>query len=300
MFRWFVVFSIVLMGAALFSAPISYQAKITDENGIGLTDTTISVELQVWDALSGGTLLASDTQDVYVVKGMFSTHFDIDFASFDVVYNPLYYQLVVNGTAFSPRQNIGAVMWSYWTVYSETTAAAVAQDVHYFPPSYLTSGDVQSALEELTDTVRNWTLQDAYWAAGGTGDSIAIDTDKPVRFLAQTGYGTVFEARAKDVSAPAVMIANDTTGAVGLYLIGNLHIEDGSKFFSNTDLRFDLDEDVNPAVSNVFGVYNDTDAVVFSVDERGVAKVMTELYVPYLECTTEVVTHNADIYDTTT
>ncbi|HDG68026.1 MAG TPA: hypothetical protein ENG11_02635, partial [candidate division Zixibacteria bacterium] len=292
------LFGVVVI-APLFAVPINYHAKITDNLGIGLTDTTLTVELQVWDAVIGGSLLAADTQDVVVTKGLFSAQFDLDLPSFDWVYSPLYYQIVVDGVAFSPRQRIGAVMWSYWSDFSETTAAAVAADVHYFPPSYLVSGNVQDALAELTDTVRNWTLQDAYWAADTTGDSIKINSGKPVRFLGDEGDGQVFSVRGDVIDQPLVEFRNDTAGGTGLYIVGHLWIGDGSKFYSDTDLRFDLDEDID-ATDHIFEVYNDTDATVFSVDEHGVAKVMSELYVPYLECTTGVVTHNADIYDTAT
>src|SRR5687768_16703750 len=50
---------------------ISFQGVLTDPSGVLVPDGTHTLRLRLFDALTGGTELFAETQDVVVVRGVF-------------------------------------------------------------------------------------------------------------------------------------------------------------------------------------------------------------------------------------
>jgi len=271
----------VLAVSVVFSLPVNYQGKLTYSGGVGINDT-FDVAMSIWDDPTAGTMVDADTvSGVVVYHGLFSTIFDIDIPP---AYSstPLYIQISVDTTGtgtwvtLSPRQVITAAFWAMWTnnsvnaIYADTASYVLGNNVEYDNSgSGLASGTVQGAIDELADSLNTVDLQKAY----DNGNTILGDNSLSVTL--NPGFGRAIYARVgKDgpfsSTAAAVYARNDSTGPA-IYANGNIVQASGKYIGTNGDVRVLLD--INNNSDDHFRVYNGDSAVVFDVNEYGLARV---------------------------
>jgi hypothetical protein len=90
---------------------VNYQGRLTDGAGISLGDTIVSMTFSIFDVLSGGTELWSETQSVQVSNGIYNVLLggQTDLAP-DIFGNSvLYLEVEVEGEALAPRSRITSV-----------------------------------------------------------------------------------------------------------------------------------------------------------------------------------------------
>ncbi|HPI78606.1 MAG TPA: hypothetical protein PLK80_17885, partial [bacterium] len=120
---------------------IDYQGYLM-ESGVAVEGAK-SITFKLYDAASGGSLLCSTgAQSATVTKGVFShsigsTGCDLSTINWD---NPVYLELMVEGTTLAPRERIAGA------AYSVQTKAA---NVIFAPAGNVSATNAQSAIEEL-------------------------------------------------------------------------------------------------------------------------------------------------------
>ncbi len=113
------VFLVVVLGVLLASgvlagcnsvAPVmSYQGRLTDAAGKPL-DGTYQFQFRLFDALTGGTELYTETESITVTNGLFDTSIGPSTIVADLrpemLSQPLWLEVTINGEVLSPRQQL--------------------------------------------------------------------------------------------------------------------------------------------------------------------------------------------------
>ncbi|MGA9350027.1 MAG: hypothetical protein WBW48_14660, partial [Anaerolineae bacterium] len=87
------------------AAKISYQGRLTDANGNPVADGTYTMQFQLYDARSGGTMLwDSGAQNVQVYDGLFNVELGVDPSHFNG--QALWLELKVGAETLLPRREL--------------------------------------------------------------------------------------------------------------------------------------------------------------------------------------------------
>ena len=93
---------------------INYQGRLV--NGTQLVNGVLSLQIRLYDAAVGGNLLCVDSNTVSVVDGLYSTYIgdNIRFGSVAhaLTNGAVYIEVVIDGTALSPRERLAAVPYA--------------------------------------------------------------------------------------------------------------------------------------------------------------------------------------------
>jgi len=111
--------------AGTVASSISYQGRLTDADGNPVPDDTYTMQFQLYDAQSGGTMLwDSGAQSVQVANGLFNVELDVDQADFNG--QELWLRVQVAGEWMTDRQQILPVPYALslrpGAVISDTTS----------------------------------------------------------------------------------------------------------------------------------------------------------------------------------
>jgi hypothetical protein len=132
---------------------LSYQGRLTDTLGVPVADTTYSVTFRLYDVLSGGSPLWSETQQVRTKTGLFSvllgsvTPIDSMPAS-----GAAYIGMAMEGgSELSPRLRIASAAYAYLTAMAANSdrlqgkdTAAFAAAGHNHDATYVNEGQMNS------------------------------------------------------------------------------------------------------------------------------------------------------------
>ncbi len=242
----FVVMAVSLMA----QIPLVYQGKLTDTEGIGVTDV-LDIRFDFFTTSTGGTTVWTETHTgVSVEKGLFTVEIGSETPlelGFDVQY---FIEITVDGTTMSPRVPLHAVAYAR----RATVADSVAGGGH--------------------------TLDQAYDQGGpGLGRQINA-TDLPVDI--RTAYigptdGTALEVRTNDDEDGALYARNAGAGPA-IYSSGNVQMTADSRLTTTGDVAIQID--VNNNTDDEFIVENGEGVEVFTMDEAGQAWLMGSFSVP--------------------
>lgn len=156
---------------AAFTERINYQGKLADDNGVTVADGLYNMEFKLYDALSGGSNLWTETwsggNKVQVTDGLFSVELGTTTALATVDFNQdLWLSINIGGTGtpswdgeMSPRKKLTSVPSAY------LAKKALSLDATYATTTYL------------------------YVTGTSTLGSIGIGTTSPQARLALTGFG---------------------------------------------------------------------------------------------------------------
>jgi hypothetical protein len=166
-------------GTEAISIPqmLSYQGRLTDSFGVPVTDTTYSVTFRLYDVLSGGSPLWSETQQFRTKTGLFSvllgsvTPIDSTPAG-----GAAYVGMAIEGgSELAPRLRIASAAYSYLTAMAansdrlqgkDTAAFAVAG--HNHDATYVNEGQMNSVTTTMVvDGSITGTLINRMGAASG-------------------------------------------------------------------------------------------------------------------------------------
>jgi hypothetical protein len=108
---------IIAQNAIAFDKKLNYQGRITDNNGVPVTDGAKDMILKIYDAVTGGTLLWTETHNganqITTTDGLFSTTLgDITAINLDFNTGSYWLDITVSGTTYTPRQAIAATAMS--------------------------------------------------------------------------------------------------------------------------------------------------------------------------------------------
>ncbi len=112
----FVVAICLAAGIAFAEAPemFRYQGRLVD--GTNLVNATLPMSFKLYDALSDGTLLYEDSNDVLVVDGLYSTHIGDDTVlgslTNALTNTAVYLELTVGSETLSPRERLVSVPYA--------------------------------------------------------------------------------------------------------------------------------------------------------------------------------------------
>ena len=101
----------LLLGACGPDKQLGYQAVLTGPGGIPVPNGNYTVIVKFYDALTGGTLVYSDTQTVAVTNGMLNIAIPDVLAEADALdptdfAQPLWVEITIDGEVLGPRQKL--------------------------------------------------------------------------------------------------------------------------------------------------------------------------------------------------
>lgn len=120
---------------------LNYQGYLANSDSTPFTGR-LTMTFRLYDALSGGNLLWSETDTVDVTRGFFNALLG-QITSLSPVFfpgTPRYLELYVAGQTFSPRKPVASVAYSFRSLNSDT--ALYAQNSAGGPPSGPAGGDL--------------------------------------------------------------------------------------------------------------------------------------------------------------
>ncbi|MFP4458993.1 MAG: choice-of-anchor J domain-containing protein [Candidatus Zixiibacteriota bacterium] len=103
---------------------VTYQGKITDIDGIGISGL-YDMNFALFDDATDGTMLDEVAlTDIQVSKGLFSVDlpFDLEMADLE---GDLYLQIAIDGDVMRPREMITTEVFSFYSIYSDTASYAI-------------------------------------------------------------------------------------------------------------------------------------------------------------------------------
>jgi len=173
-FLLYLIFS-PLATTAAFTKQINYQGKLTNASGTAVADTTYSIVFKFYDALSGGTVVWTETDSVTTQSGLFSLMLGANSSLDAINFNqPLYLSINVNGDGeMAPRKVLGTVTSAFEASRLDGNASSTAIDVS----SYLT---VTGLTNLASTTITNGNIQ--------ATNVVSYDDNNWDTFF-QTGYG---------------------------------------------------------------------------------------------------------------
>ncbi|MFP4460430.1 MAG: hypothetical protein ACLFSQ_12685, partial [Candidatus Zixiibacteriota bacterium] len=298
--RFVVVLSLLLVIIAFgWEHEVSYQGKLTDADGIGITDN-LDIHFRIYDALTGGSMLDSATvEDVDIVKGLFNAHIPLDLTGDDVA-GDMYLEIWVDTDAMTPRQKIAAELFAFAAHYADSAGAINWADIHDIPADLggfkQIRGEGGAWLEDSVTIVAGSgvtvtqdgdtiileatgaaSLQEAY---DGGNDIIMSGADDPVDIRKnETGVDTddsdrALEVRNDDDTEPGIYAYN-SAGGPAIYSSGHLRMSGTAtvRIYSTADLNLQVDrgDDAGSTTQN-FNVRDGQDNVIFTVDEEKFAQ----------------------------
>ena len=105
---FFIFFAFVSHINAAVPRLINYQGKLTDTNGVPLTGS-YAITFRIYDALTAGSLLWEETQQVLIDKGIFGVLLG-SVVNLNLAFDkPYYLEIKVGSEVMSPRQQIASV-----------------------------------------------------------------------------------------------------------------------------------------------------------------------------------------------
>jgi hypothetical protein len=111
-------------GSRLSPRLLNYQGYLTDDQGIPITNPSLSMTFSIYDALTSGNLKWTETQtSVDVNKGVFSVLLGSVTPMPDSVFtnsSDRWLELIVDAQTFTPRTRITSVGYAYTSTHSDT------------------------------------------------------------------------------------------------------------------------------------------------------------------------------------
>ncbi len=205
---------------------IDYQGYLM-ESGVAVNGTK-SVTFRLFDAASGGLQLCSTgAQTVTVMKGVFSHSIgsagcDLSTINWD---NPVYLEMMVEGTTLAPRERIAGA------AYSVQTKAA---NVIFAPSGNVSATNAQSAIEELDADKLDKTGGTISGSLSLTGDVTASGTVTATDFVGDGSALTNISAGTHNHDAVYVDAGGDTMS--GALMMNNAALNMSG---ANGDIMFD-------------------------------------------------------------
>lgn len=191
---------------------MSYQGELTDSSNNPVT-ATVSVEFKLYNALSGGSELWSETQSVSVTNGFFSVQLG-SVTPLTLDFDQQYFLSlnVASDGEMSPRQPINSVGYAFasdvtYGTFATGTAPTAATGTLYFDTGdsnlYVHDGSSWLDLTVTTSTI-----------LGGTNTFTAANT-----FSATTTHSGTLLIPDGSYGNPGIAFADDTD--LGLYRLGS-------------------------------------------------------------------------------
>jgi hypothetical protein len=247
---------------------IPIQGRLTDSDGLPLHGYH-NLTFRLYNELSGGTPLCSDTNNVFVDNGLFSTYIYAIGCSIDG--RRLYLGVEVESDGeMTPRQRIGNVptAWSLrpGAIISDTLNTSAILHIE----NWGTSGrglrsyamDDSSTNYAIVGASRSPTGYGGYFYNNGGGIGLHAWTN------AASGVGVIAEGFD---SGPDLILgsnANTTVGDDGIISSDPDLVSSDIILKSNDTVRIDLDNDGSLEDAD-FEIYNESDDLIFNVDNSG-------------------------------
>jgi hypothetical protein len=227
-------FAIFLASCGGLAPEMTYQGRLTDENGVPL-DGSVQITFDFYTSDTGGTSIYSETDTVMVTDGLFDTvvgpSVPVGGLTPSDLSQPLWIELTVNdGThteSLAPRQRL------YGSPYAFTLmpGAVISSTMD---TSFVGGGGIEAVL-----TVNN--MQDGD-AGNPALPALRLESETGLELASPTGDdGSIYSERS--VSSSDLLV------------------------FSNDEIWFHLDEDNNSP--SEFRVYNGANAVACGINEIG-------------------------------
>ncbi|MEW6481852.1 MAG: hypothetical protein AB1397_02450 [bacterium] len=100
---------------------ISYQGLL-QENGL-LVEGTKSITFKLYPQETGGSVLWTGDRDVFCTQGIFSTRLG-PLPITSLINQDLWLEIVIKGSALSPRQRVNSVVFGFASLYAQTATYA--------------------------------------------------------------------------------------------------------------------------------------------------------------------------------
>ncbi|PKO12719.1 MAG: hypothetical protein CVU39_22390 [Chloroflexi bacterium HGW-Chloroflexi-10] len=231
-----VIILIFAAGCDALTPEFTYQGRLTDENGSPLNGT-FTITFKLFDALTGGTEIYTETEDVTVTDGLFEVAIGptTSLGSLDpeVLSQPLYLQLTINDgvvtETLTPRQKLYGAPYAFTLMQGSVISGSLDTTVY--------------GASEIDSVV---TIQNTY---DGDGSNPALP--------------------ALWVSGDSGIVVADRTlvDGAGTILSNPDGIHSDLTISSNDVLRINLDADNNS--SGEFSIFNGAGVKVYYITEAG-------------------------------
>ncbi len=109
--RRFVGISVLFATAMCIAEPVNFQG-VLQEAGSPAANGVYPVELRLWDAQAGGTLLGSGAANGDVLDGLLNANIDLSHELF-VDGSPQWWSLVIDGDELQPRRQFASVPYAF-------------------------------------------------------------------------------------------------------------------------------------------------------------------------------------------
>lgn len=239
MFRKFIfavlAIGVILITAVVWSASpppiISYQGKLLESGSPA--STTLPMAFEIYDALTGGTLLytasgtlpATSTIDITPVRGLFTVYLGDSGTNYldpDIFKNndEVYLQVTINGETLTPRKRITATPYAFNTKYLDGNfATSTPTTTNYIPVAdsagnfdfndvtstniYVNGNTTASSVIANAITLGGvertvWPTSTSYLAGSGldlVGDTFSVSTSQDFSWTGQHNFSsTTFNA----------------------------------------------------------------------------------------------------------
>lgn len=107
--------------AAKLTPNLSHQGRLLDENGAPVADGNYDVQYKIYQSLSGGTAVHTETSSVAVKDGLFTNSLGLSSAiNPDIFAQPTWLEVTVNGETLTPRQRLQGAPFAFSLVSGST------------------------------------------------------------------------------------------------------------------------------------------------------------------------------------